>query len=76
MGLGLVRVGLQQPGTVRPQRAVDVALDRAHREEPVGAADLAIVGQPIYRPGCLQITLVEITVAILLFCNDLSFAFA
>jgi hypothetical protein len=37
---------------------------------------LAIVGQPIYRSGCLQIAFVEMMVAILLLCNDLSSDFA
>ena len=40
-----VDVVLEQPGPVRPQRPVDLALDGAHGEEVVALGDGAIVGQ-------------------------------
>jgi hypothetical protein len=48
-GGGEVGVGLEEPGAVRAQGAVDLALDRAHREEVVAVAHHADVG-PGARP--------------------------
>jgi len=41
-----IHVGLEQPGTVGPEGAIDLALDRAHREEVVPLRDDQVVGQP------------------------------